>query len=141
MTTHLMTKHLVRTSFLTLVIGGAIAMSVFAQSSDSQPNAEDAMPPLEVETQERAIGPRQGLVFSLGATIGVAYFTLEPAGFRLVATIQSAAGAPVRFTATLAPEQAATVSVPGKTGEQATEVSFLRRGEQLVVRPAASANN
>ena len=141
MTTDLMTKHLARTSFLTLVIGGAVAMSVFAQSSDPLTNAEDTTPTLPVETQERAIGPRQGLVFSLGATIGVAYFTLEPAGMRLVATIQSPEGIPVRFTATLAPEQAATVSVPGKVGEAATEVSFLRRGEQLVMKPTASANN
>ena len=80
-------------------------------------------------------------MFSLGATIGVAYFTLEPAGMRLVATIQGADGVPVRFSATLAPEQAATVSVPGKVGEAATEVSFLRRGEQLVMKPTASANN
>ena len=136
-----MTRFLMRTCILTLAIGWAVVMSGLAQSVDPQSNAEDATPPLQVETQERAIGPRQGLVFSLGATIGVAYFTLEPAGFRLVATIQSAAGAPVRFTATLAPEQAATVSVPGKVGEQATEVSFLRRGEQLVVKPAASPNN
>jgi hypothetical protein len=136
-----MMRFLMRTCLLTLAIGWAVVMSGLAQSVDPQPNAEDATRTLQVETQERAIGPKQGVVFSLGATIGVAYFTLEPAGFRLVATIQSAAGAPVRFTATLAPEQAATVSVPGKVGEQATEVSFLRRGEQLVVKPAASANN
>jgi hypothetical protein len=134
-------KHLIRTSFMTLVIGGAVAMSIFAQSSDPQQNAEDTTPALQVATQERAIGPKQGLVFSLGPAIGVAYFTLEPEGLRLVATIQSAEGIPVRFTSTLAPEQAATVSVPGKVGEQATVVSFLRRGEQLVVKPAASANN
>ena len=136
-----MTRFLMRTCLLTLAIGWAIVMSGLAQSVDPQPNAEDPTPTLRVETQERAIGPQQGLVFSLGAAIGVAYFTLEPAGFRLVATIQGAEGSPVRFTATLAPEQAATVSVPGKVGEQATEVSFLRRGEQLVVKPAASANN
>jgi hypothetical protein len=136
-----MMRHLVRAAFLTLVIGWAIAMSSFAQFVDPQPNAGDANPALRVETQERAIGPKQGLVFSLGAAIGVAYFTLEPAGFRLVATIQGAEGTPVRFTAMLAPEQAATVSVPGKVGEQATEVSFLRRGEELVVKPAAGANN
>ena len=134
-------RHLVRAGFLTLVISWAIVMSGLAQSVDPKPNAEDATSTLQVETQERAIGPRQGLVFSLGATIGVAYFTLEPAGMRLVATIQGAAGIPVRFTATLAPEQAATVSVPGKVGEQESEVSFLRKGEQLVVKPAASANN
>ena len=135
-----MTRFLVRTSILTLAIGWAVVMSGLAQSVDPQSNA-DTMPTLQVETQERAIGPRQGLVFSLGATIGVAYFTLEPAGMRLVATIQGAAGIPVRFTATLAPEQAATVSVPGKVGEQESEVSFLRKGEQLVVKPAAGANN
>ena len=136
-----MTRFLMRTCLLTLVIGWAVVMSGLAQSVDPQPNAADATPTLPVETQERASGPKQGLVFSLGAAIGVAYFTLEPAGFRLVATIQGAEGAPVRFTATLAPEQAATVSVPGKVGEQPTEVSFLRRGEQLVVKPTASANN
>ena len=134
-------RHLVRAAFLTLVISWAIVMSGLAQSVDPKPNAEDATSTLQVETQERAIGPRQGLVFSLGATIGVAYFTLEPAGMRLVATIQGAAGIPVRFTATLAPEQAATVSVPGKVGEQESEISFLRKGEQLVVKPAAGANN
>src|ERR1700745_1556872 len=119
-----MTRFLVRTSILTLAIGWAYAWSGLAQSVDPQPIAEDPTPTLRVETQERAIGPKQGLVFSLGAAIGVAYFTLEPPGCRLVATIQGAEGAPVRFTATLAPEQAATVSVPGKVGEQATKVSF-----------------
>jgi len=94
--------------------------------------------------QELEIAPGQGLPFVLGDIAGVAYFTLAPSGLRLVATIGTAGDpgrTPVRFVATLQPNQAATVSAPGKTGEKSIEVSFVRQGERLIVKAPSPAGN
>jgi hypothetical protein len=78
--------------------------------------------------------PIQGESFALGTVTGVVYYTVEPAGYRVVATLQvGEAQTPVRFVATLAPEQSVTLSTPRGAGEPAIEVRFARHGEQLFV--------
>jgi hypothetical protein len=67
--------------------------------------------------QEREIPPEHTLRFVVGDWVGAAYFTSEPGGLRLVATIatvQGTEGAPVRFVTTLALNQRATISVAQK---------------------------
>jgi hypothetical protein len=54
----------------------------------------------------------------LGRLHGVFYYTDENDGYRVIATVTDGeAGSPVRFTATLADGQSATISVAGKLGE------------------------
>ncbi len=69
----------------------------------------------------------------LGDLSGVAYYTVEPDGYRVVTTLaQGAAGTPVRFVSVLAPGQRALLSTPTQAG--AVEIS--RTGDSLTVRKA-----
>ena len=78
--------------------------------------------------------PIQAQKIDLGALAGVAYYTAEPEGHRLVVTLQAReSDTPFRFIATLAPGQAVTLSVARNVGEPAAEVRFIRHGEQLSV--------
>jgi hypothetical protein len=78
--------------------------------------------------------PIQAQKIDLGALAGVAYYTVEPDGHRLVVTLQAPeSDSPFRFVATLAPGQAVTLSVARSVGEPAAEMHFVRHGEQLSV--------
>ena len=78
--------------------------------------------------------PIQAQKIDLGALAGVAYYTVEPDGHRLVVTLQAPeSDSPFRFVATLAPGQAVTLSVARSAGEPAAELHFVRHGEQLSV--------
>jgi hypothetical protein len=78
--------------------------------------------------------PSQAEKIDLGTVAGVAYYTVEPDGHRLVVTLQAReSDSPFRFVATLAPGQAVTLSVARDVGEPAAEVRFVRQGEQLSV--------
>jgi hypothetical protein len=79
--------------------------------------------------------PGQAIPVALGNVRGVAYFSVQPdGGFRVVTTINVGDEAmSVRAIVTLQPGQATSISVPGLPGMPPAEVSFQRRGEQLVV--------
>ena len=50
--------------------------------------------------------PIEGRSINLGDVSGVAYYTVEPDGFRVVTTLaQGEAGTPIRFVSVLAPGQ------------------------------------
>jgi len=77
----------------------------------------------------------------LGEVSGVAYYTVEPAGYRVVATLaQGEAGTPVRFETVLAPGQRMLLSTPGLGDAEASRVEILRDGDALLVRDAAVMN-
>ena len=83
--------------------------------------------------------PIQAQKVDLGTLAGVAYYTVEPDGLRLVVTLLAGErDASVRFVATLAPGQAVRLSVAGNPGEPANEVQFVRHGEQLSVSGGAA---
>lgn len=82
------------------------------------------------------IGPHNAETIQLGYVRGVAYYTPEADGFHVVATLSVADGAPLRFTATLQPEQSVTFSVPGMEGDAPKNVEIARRGDNLsITRP------
>ena len=86
------------------------------------------------EVSGRFIEPIEGKSVDLGTFGGVAYYTVNPDGYRLVVTLAPrGAQTLVRFTTTLAPGQSATVSTPRKLGDPATEVRFQHQGESLFV--------
>ena len=65
---------------------------------------------------------------------GVAYYSEQPDGFRVVATLaEGEDGQPVRFEATLADHQKLTISVPREPGEAPRLVEFSRTGGTLLV--------
>ena len=78
-----------------------------------------------------------GETIDLGRFQGVVYFTSENDSYRVVATISDGeAGLPVRFSATLADNQSATISVPGKVGEAGHSFEIARSGDKIVVTKA-----
>src|SRR5215472_12474189 len=82
-----------------------------------------------------AIQPIEGKRIDLGTMGGIVYYTVQPDGYRVVATLGT--DTPVRFIATLTREQSVTLSTPRGVGEPAVEVRIMRRGEQLLVEGGA----
>jgi hypothetical protein len=66
----------------------------------------------------------------LGEMDGVAYYTVQDHGYRVVATLASQGGTPVRCESTLLPGQKVVMSIPGSAGAktQTQTVEFLRQG-------------
>ncbi|APO68925.1 hypothetical protein IE4872_CH03325 [Rhizobium gallicum] len=78
----------------------------------------------------------------VGGFHGVFYYTDENDGYRVVATIaEGEAGVPVRFSATLAEGQSATISVPGKLGEPSQSLEISRSDDKLVVTDVGPMSN
>ncbi len=80
--------------------------------------------------------PIEASTIDLGATHGYAYYVAEPKGYHVVATVDAGAS-PVRFGATLADGQSATLSIPAAYGEQPIEITFVRTAGRLDVIRAA----
>jgi hypothetical protein len=77
--------------------------------------------------------PIQAKSLQLGELDGVAYYTVQDRSYRVVATLASQGGKPVRFESTLMPAQKFVVSTPGKPGAKTHTVEFLRQGDRLLV--------
>ena len=85
--------------------------------------------------------PYEGESIDLGRLHGVAYYSEQPDGFRVVATLaEGEAGLPVRFEATLADHQTLTISVPQGSEAPPRRVEFLRTGDSLVVNRDRAAS-
>lgn len=86
------------------------------------------------EPSSLEIAPLGAKSVELGGFRGVAYYTQEPHGFRVVATLAAGQdGAPLRFVATLADRQKVTFSVPAPDGKARETVEFARDGDRLIV--------
>ncbi len=89
-------------------------------------------------THANGLRPIEGRSIDLGDVSGVAYYTVEPDGFRVVTTLaQGEAGTPIRFVSVLAPGQRVILSTPHQAG--AVEIS--RKGDNLLVRKAKALTN
>ena len=81
--------------------------------------------------------------FDVGGYHGIAYYTSEADGYRVVATIAlGETGLPVRFEAVLTETQAIRISVPGKLREMSDVLEISRVNGKLVialVEPAVNA--
>jgi hypothetical protein len=77
--------------------------------------------------------PMQGMSLQLGELHGIAYYTVEEAGYSVVATLAGQEGAPVRLESTLLPGQKVVVSIPGHRGSQGQMVEFARQGHRMLV--------
>jgi hypothetical protein len=80
--------------------------------------------------------PTEGRSIDLGALSGVAYYTVEREGFRVVATLaEGQAGTPVRVEAVLAPGRSIVLSVPSAV---ANAVEIRRQGDEVFVYGAVT---
>ncbi|RVU21676.1 hypothetical protein [Methylobacterium oryzihabitans] len=83
------------------------------------------------------LAPAAGRSLRLGDLEGVAYYTAEPAGHRVVVTLAEPSGRPVRVEAVLAPDQAVTLSVPREPGAAPVSVVLRRSGDAVTVTDTA----
>jgi hypothetical protein len=83
----------------------------------------------------------QGQVIDLGDVSGVAYYTVERDGFRVVATLAKKDGdaVPVRVVVVLAPGQSLMLSTPREWGTPPDAVEIIRRADTVLVHEAAAA--
>lgn len=82
--------------------------------------------------------PIEAKSIALGEVYGVAYYTVEPDGFRVVTTLaQGEAGTPIRFVSVLAPGQRVVLSTP----VQASALEISRSGDTLLVRKTTAISN
>lgn len=79
----------------------------------------------------------RGQSIDLGSATGVAYFTLEEDGYRVVATIADEDSKAIRFEAVLAPGQSLVLSAPAPVGQTPVSIRVSREGNsvQLVKLP------
>jgi predicted aconitase len=84
--------------------------------------------------------PLQGQVIDLGDVSGVAYYTVERDGFRVVATLakKDEDAAPVRVVAVLGPDQSLTLSTPHEAGTPPDAVEIIRRVDTVLVHKVAA---
>ncbi|MDB5574879.1 MAG: hypothetical protein JWR80_55 [Bradyrhizobium sp.] len=88
--------------------------------------------------QANGLRPIEGRSIQLGDVSGVAYYTVEPDGFRVVTTLaQGEAGTPIRIVSVLAPGQRVVLSTSYQPG--ALEIS--RNGNSLLIRKANALSN
>jgi hypothetical protein len=86
--------------------------------------------------------PVEANMVSLGPVSVIAYYSSGPRGLDLVATAQldeAEAAVPLHFTATLAPGQRVTISVPRDPGESPLAVELVRTGDDLEVKQTSEA--
>ncbi len=83
------------------------------------------------------IRPMAAASIDLPAMGGVAYYTQEPEGYRVVATMtHGASGATIRFVSILSEGESLLLSVPRAIGEPAESVEIVRIDDRVHVRPA-----
>ncbi|MFC0200372.1 hypothetical protein [Paracoccus rhizosphaerae] len=73
---------------------------------------------------------------TLGDLHGVAYYTVEPEGLQVVATIMEGEdGTPMRNSMLLRPGQTMRLSTPGTLGQPATELELRAGANRLEIIP------
>lgn len=82
----------------------------------------------------------KGEKIDLGTVQGVAYYTVEKEGYRVVATLASSNKEAFRFVAMLKPGQTVTLSTPTSVNAVPKQVEISRNGNRVDVRANALTN-
>ncbi len=87
------------------------------------------------------LAPAAGQSIDLGTLAGTAYYTVQPDGFHVVATLADArSGAPMRVEATLATGQTVVLSTPGGRSGAPHTVEITRLDREVLVHSVALTN-
>ena len=85
-----------------------------------------------------SLRPIDAKSIDLGEVSGVAYYTVERDGFRVVTTLaQGETGTPIRVVSVLTPGQKVVLSTPRQPGS----LEITRQADRVVVRKTAAATN
>lgn len=88
-----------------------------------------------------SLAPAAGQTIDLGTVAGTAYYTVQPDGFHVVATLVDArSGAPMRVEATLAAGQTVVLSTPGGRSGAPHTVEITRLDREVLVHTVALTN-
>ena len=88
-----------------------------------------------------SLQPAAGQSIDLGTLAGTAYYTVQPDGFHVVATLADArSGAPMRVEATLATGQTVVLSTPGGRSGAPHTVEITRLDREVLVHSVALTN-
>ena len=79
--------------------------------------------------QADTLVPARGRTVDLDAVHGIAYYTVEKSGFRVVAALAEPGNTPVRMEVVLPPAQAVILSSPKGQGEGGIQVEIARRND------------
>jgi hypothetical protein len=85
------------------------------------------------------LAPQSGYSIHLGGMDGTVYYTVQADGYRVVATVASADGSPIRFTSTIKAGQRMVISIPQAVDQAAIDFAILRDGDVLRVGEPLSA--
>jgi hypothetical protein len=85
--------------------------------------------------QADGLKPIQAQRIDLGEVFGIAYYTVEPDGFHLVATLANGETGemPLRVQAVLSLGQSVVFSTPGRTNAPPVSLTIKRQGDELVL--------
>lgn len=81
-----------------------------------------------------------GTKIDLGKVQGVAYYTVENDGYRVVATLASPSKDAFRFEAVLKPGQTVVMSTPASVDTVPNRIEISRSGDRVDVRANALTN-
>ena len=81
----------------------------------------------------KELGPLEALSLQFGEMNGVAYYTMQGPSYRVVATLATEGGTPVRFEGSLLPGQKLVVSIPDSARTKAQTIELFRQGNRLLV--------
>ena len=88
-----------------------------------------------------SLRPIQTRQIDLGAMTGVAYYTVEDSGYRVVAVLsQGEDNSPVRVEAVLADGQSVTLSTPNEVNTAPTTIQISRQDDKVFVQQAVYWN-
>jgi len=79
------------------------------------------------------LAPLEALSLRFGDMNGVAYYTVQGPSYRVVATLATEGGTPVRFEGSLLPGQKLAVSIPDSASAKAQTIELVRQGNRLLV--------
>ena len=95
-----------------------------------------ALATLSGQARADSLQPIEARTLDLGAVSGVAYYTVERGGFRVVATLSQPgeSATPVRVEALLGQGQSVTLSTPHEVGVAPELVEISRQADTVLIR-------
>jgi uncharacterized membrane-anchored protein len=95
---------------------------------------------LATTAQAGSLTAYAGQTIDLGAVNGVAYYTVEKEGYRIVATLADTNSNAVRFETVLVPGQTVVLSSPAARGETPERIEISRNDEGVQVQRVPVTN-
>jgi hypothetical protein len=119
-------------SLVVAILGVSLSIALVSISSNSGP--EDVETTVTGAVYAESLTPGETRNIDLGPIAGSAWYTVEQDGYHLVVSLQALeTGTPLRFVATLRPEQRVMFSAPRRAGEPMVDMRFIRHGERIDV--------